>query len=90
MEQLAIKDFTLLIEALDCWENKPSSSAMVSSMMTAVLLPDKDKVEESTNKIMDEAKEKVVIRKERATLLKAKLLAMRDAVDLASLEKEAI
>jgi hypothetical protein len=85
MEQLTGHDYDLLIEALDCWEASPHSSAMIGSIMSTLVIKDKEASEKFIEKQMSETSLKVKSRKEQSILLKAKLLKMKDAVEIESL-----
>ena len=79
---LTDQDITLLIEALDIWENDPAKSGVMSSMLLAMLIPNLEDAKRAIRELDEKECTSVEkdLRKERAILLKAKLVQMRQAI----------
>lgn len=77
---LDLNDIETLIDAVSAWQSKDSMHEIINTMLTAAFVP-QDKREElkakdDEQKIEREAKARVT--SERAVLLKAKLIGMKD------------
>jgi hypothetical protein len=90
-EKLNAQECQILIEALDAWINKDFGGDMLSSFLGAMMVKGES---EKAAYLAEEAKHRAKatearkLREEQAIILKAKLLAMRDAIDVGSLMKE--
>ena len=73
-------EIEMLMEALDALEKEESSSLALSGLIGLVLARpgERDVVMEENKREMEEAKHKGVILRDRITLLKAKLIQLRD------------
>ena len=86
--ELSRQDVSVLLEALDAWEVKDANGRMMGSLLGAMLSRNDEErakmkeMEDRENKKMEES---MRIRKERAIILKAKLLQMRDGIEVDSL-----
>lgn len=85
--ELTIEDIDVLIEAVEKWETADASDDLMFGMMGIMLAGSK----ENADKILKEqevdranSKEKRQVKKERAVLLKAKLIQMKDAMIIKS------
>lgn len=74
--ELNQSEVEMLKEALDAWEKAQSSDALISTMLTAMLCPKdaRDEMVEASKKEMVDAGREGQRRKDRATLLRARLL----------------
>ncbi len=84
--ELTKDEYNILIEATDCWVSKDFGEGLVGSLMTGMM--SKDASPEIVQKMKEKDKEerleresKKQVRKERAIILKAKLLKLRDKIE---------
>lgn len=75
------QEFDVLIESLEVWECQLQTESLNASLLESLLGPLRTSEELRANmeRKMDEAKKASKARKERSTLLKAKLITMRDS-----------
>ena len=71
------EELDILMEALDVWEKEPTSSAMFTGFMGA-MLADNDDRKGALEKALEEPKRQTIVRKRRVIRLKAKLLDIAD------------
>jgi hypothetical protein len=82
---LTVDDINLLMEAVNAWEQKDTKDLMVTSVLSMMLCKNeqqaKSMLEEHKleQKKLDESKQ---IRQERAILIKAKLIQLRDKLEV--------
>lgn len=83
MEDLNLEDVNLLIEAIGSWESSPTTTGMMGDLIGMSLAPSKEKaeefLEERKEREADKAEERQR-RKERAILLQAKLIYLKDHI----------
>ena len=75
MENLTKKDLEVLIEALGSWVKIKGTNKMMTDLLFAIMLP-KDEIKEKLKEPLPEIEDKY--RDEVATMLKAKLLIMKE------------
>lgn len=78
---LTIKDIQILIEAVDAWEKKSSVDSLMGTMLSAMFSRSKEdfeRIQADMNKDDFDSVHLEQIRKEKAILLKAKLIQIRD------------
>lgn len=88
MTNLAGSEIELLMEALDAWEREPTGTRLMVGMLSMGLASSEEQAEAAKQRClegMDEGATEVKGRKERVILLKAKLIGMRDAVEIDAL-----
>lgn len=88
MNKLTHQDCDLLNEAMEVWEADPANRRLRDALIMSVMARTKDEAEAARKELGCSAtqnQDRDRIRKERATLLKAKLLGLRDtaAADVA-------
>lgn len=79
--ELTIEELDILIEAMDAWESRDSSSELMKSLMTAMIVKDEEQrakmlqeqEEEQEQAALEKRKEKEI-----SILIKAKLIGMKD------------
>ena len=80
--ELDLNDIETLIDAVSAWQSKDSMTNMMTTMLTAAFVPEDKKAEfkakDDAEKEEREAKARVT--GERAVLLKAKLIGMKDKI----------
>lgn len=78
---LTVQDIDLLLEAVEAWEAMPQMSSSLGGMIGAMLAPSKEERLASIRGMAPTAKEKkdMKLRKERATLIKAELIRMKQS-----------
>jgi hypothetical protein len=92
MNSFNTEELNLLIEALETWESAEITSGMFASVVTAGLTARETTREQAIQQVkkeMDEAHRKTGIRRERSTLMKAKLIQMKQSLAADRLLKEA-
>lgn len=85
MSTLSKQEIAVLLEALDCWDNKGSSELVLASVMGMVMARNDDERNRVQRERDDELKKfegNQRVRRERSVILKAKLLGMRDNLDV--------
>ncbi len=73
-------ELTVLIEALEAWIHKDASGEMISSLIFGLFGKDDVKMEQKMADMRAESDQKKVLRKDRAILIQAKLIQMRDGL----------
>lgn len=84
-EQFTLQELAMLMEACDAWASEPIEKGLSSALMGAMIEKDQEKSLTNMKSQMKKATDEKKIRSERSTLLKAKLIRMRDGVAAASL-----
>ena len=85
--QLTKDELDILIQGVQSWETREINSELITVMFDAII-PNQDTKEQRQEKIKKmcrENDEKRNARRERSTLLQAKLIKMKDALDIDSL-----
>ncbi len=83
MEALNKLDVDLLIETVEKWEQTDSGGIMIRGILGAILSKSEEEKKERDQKFdqeMEEEKKETKNRKERAIMLKAKLLTLRNSM----------
>ena len=80
-------ELATLIQALEAWKGQPAMSGLMADLMAAVLLPDTRKREEAAAASKAKREPELARRDEVATMLKAKLITMRDKAAINDLTK---
>lgn len=75
-----IEEIEIFMEALDAWENSAAAGAFFGSMLASVAAPDKEFAQREIDRQLAEAKEDKKSKKEKAILLKAKLINLKDQI----------
>lgn len=79
MARLTSEEIDILFDALDAWEKEPGRDGLLSSVMGALVMGDKEgKSKEYMDNTMKDAEYKERSRKRKAILLKAKLVKMSE------------
>lgn len=87
--ELTKQDIDVLIESLDCWEQKDFSGDLMSAILGGMIpmrdpeMKAKYEADRAAEKVKGERDRKN--RKERSIMLKAKLLSIRDSTEAAAL-----
>ena len=83
MQELTSQEFEILIEAIDVWPNRRSASDLMGTLITHMISSGNDEMKKSLEeKEVEEKAEKERISKQEneiSTVLKAKLIQLRDA-----------
>jgi len=74
--QLTIEEFNILIVAVDDWKNSDGTSGLLFGILLGGLTKDR----EGANEMMEQGKKDSQAKSETASLLKAKLIKMKDAL----------
>ncbi len=90
MENLTVEELDTLIEALDAWTTADRSDRMLVGLIIGAMVSKEDSSAGAKffEGITDGTAEKMESRKEVATLLKAKLIKMRDALMVQEVSRE--
>lgn len=83
MADLTAEDINVLIEALEAWKDKDAAGELMRDLLPAVLARSKEE-RESLKPPFSEKQERQAakaVRKDRATLLQAKLIEMRMSIE---------
>lgn len=86
--QLTNQDVNTLIEALDAWEQSGFAGQLMGDMFAGMLCKDEsamEKMKAERERSNAEYERKVRAKKERSIILKAKLLQLRDSIEVDSL-----
>lgn len=89
--ELTVADINILLEAVDAWEDSDSMMGLTTSMLMLGLGVAGDTAEEkkaNLTQTMNEAKAKQENKKEQAIMLKAKLLMLRQKLEVEEVAKE--
>ena len=85
METLDVKELETLTEAVGAWKSEPMrkgmTNAVLGMMLGSATKQDKEKVQKDTTDELDEGKMLSKLRDETATLIKAKLIRMKNALE---------
>lgn len=83
MPQLNQDEIRTLLDALEVWKDMlPMEGDDAAHMIRGLMSGDRDQIQEAVKKAADESYRKRMSRKETAILLQAKLIQMRDAMDV--------
>jgi hypothetical protein len=85
MQQLSMADLEVLSEAMEMWENKDTIEDMAMAIGDAIFMKDKDEFELQELKarrqgVVKEREGTRKVRKERAVLIRAKLIMLKDSM----------
>ena len=72
--ELSQKELTLLDEAIQVWESAPGRDTMGLSLLSCMLIKDKDEAKRENDKLFADSESKMKTRKSQALLLRAKLM----------------
>lgn len=85
-KSLTADDLNVLIEAVEAWESKDFASEMMGDMVEAMLIgkdpESRAEYEAKSKQRKDDYKRNQRQRKDRSILLRAKLIQLRDAMDV--------
>lgn len=88
--KLTREEIELMNQALESWVGQPAMSSLLAGMVCAGLRGpgfSKEDAEKAAKEAADEADAKVRARRERAILLQAKLIQMRDSAEIEEVTK---
>ena len=85
---LDINDVETLIKAIDIWGVEPSASGFSKAAMMGYIINDKEKCKNAMDDVMDKAKAETDSRKDTTTLIRAKLIQMRDKITVKDVGEE--
>ena len=78
------EDYNLLIEALEAWEHKDFASSLMTDLLEGLIGSKDSKFVEERKRKKQQAQQEYELaqreRKERSTLLKAKLISIRESM----------
>jgi hypothetical protein len=88
--ELTVAEINTLIEAVDAWISADKTNSMLAGLFMGALISqgedgDPEKGKEAMNKMMEGSEEKKKSREDQGTLLKAKLIMMRDKAEVKEL-----
>ena len=72
------EEIEIILDALDAWENQPSSSGMLMSLLGSALIKDEEKAVQFFEKSAEESSRKSKSRRDRVILIKAKIVQMKN------------
>ena len=81
MNELTVDDIKTLEQGLDALQAKDQSDAMLAGLMIGVLTPSKEEAERSMKELLAEGKSKSEAIKDKVTLLRAKLVMIREKLE---------
>jgi len=85
LDELAEKDFEILLEAVEAWESAPVDRSFMPAILAGMIGGGKG--ESMADKHMQQGQDKARARKGIAIILKAKLELARQAAQAAAIEK---
>ncbi len=89
---LSKQELNTILEALEAWESKDLAGELIESILTAALGKSSGQqsfIEQTMKPMKAKRAEEAKVRKERSVLLRAKLIGIRDAMEVDQLFDEA-